>query len=108
MTISTGPHDGPPSPDDPGAAGRLRWACYTTNHLVLCPGTKPDRRTHPRGDRREGPARPCGHSFGRVVTGYVYVRALLGPAVQPASRMVTVCPDCTAHIEFDYRAAEAA
>ena len=76
------------------------------NALVICPGTKPDRRHTQRGDRREGPPRPCGHSFGRVVSGQVYVR--LQPRAIGAAQIVVSCPACSARVEFLTVAAEAA
>lgn len=88
----------------------LEWALYHTNALIRCPGTRPDRRTEIRGDRRTA-SRPCGHSFGRVVSGSVAVRLLLRlnahdrPNEAP---IVVLCPSCSAQVEFLTVAAKAA
>jgi hypothetical protein len=101
LTISPGPPSGPPTPH-PESAGFSR---YGTNELIHCPGTRPDRRHTPRGDRRSS-TRPCGHSFGRVVSGAVLVR--IQPTSGPESAVVVSCPNCTARVEFAWIASEAA
>ena len=85
-------------------AGRLSfpWIVYQDGATVYCPGTRRDRRSQCRGDRRDGPPRPCPQSWGRAGA-----RTAIHVRVKPLNHdgtldwgQVVACPTCGTTIQI--------